>query len=187
MYVQPHFEVLIYFMRAKWNYLKFIACLHRTCNIMYSSVYWLHKPLIMSFFHSEDFVEKVSKICRGVVDTCYKTGLDSKVVDRHSCPANKIFFASKRTRIRKFSEKPHYRIEPFVNIVLMSYGHLDPFGYAFDIGQSYCAEFSGIVLYPTIQVSWSRFYTLLLGWRLYLKLIILICISVATNGSCSML
>ena len=45
------------------------------------------------------------------------------------------------------------RVEPLVNTVLMSYGqHI--------IEQSYCGEFSGIVLYPPIQVSWSRCYAL---------------------------
>ena len=37
---------------------------------------------------------------------------------------------------------------------------LDPFGLAFDIGQTYCGEFSGIVPYPSIQVFWSQCYAL---------------------------
>ena len=46
----------------------------------------------------------------------------------------------------------HRRVEPLVNIVLMSYGltyPLDPFGYAFDIGQTYCGEFSTLTFFQS--------------------------------------
>ena len=56
-------------------------------------------------------------------------------------------------------ERYLWRVKPLVNIILMSYG-LHIFWILSARPLTYCGEFSVIVLYPSILVSWSQCYAL---------------------------